>query len=145
MKLKPTQKAFADYYVISMNATEAYQRAYPRASAETARRNGHRLLTKADIHAYITDIMSKKDNERIMSQNEVLEFLSDVAKGKITEQTPLVLGREFQVIDKEPSIKDRIRAAELLGKRYALFTERIESSSTNEIIVTWGDEDGSED
>jgi phage terminase small subunit len=45
------------------------------------------------------------------------------------------------VIDKEPSIKDRTRAAELLGKRYSLYTDRIEASTTNEIIVTWGDDD----
>jgi phage terminase small subunit len=140
MKPTPKQKAFADYYIISLNATEAYQKAYG-ASYNVSRRNGSRLLSKADIQAYIADIMTEKDHSRIASADEVLAFLTSVQRGEVTEQVPLVLGKEFKVIDKEPSIKDRTKAAELLGKRYSLYTDRVESNVTNDIIVRWGDDD----
>jgi phage terminase small subunit len=144
MKLTLKQKAFADYYIISGNITEAYQRAYGR-SADVSRKNGGRLMANEGVKAYIAQKMAEKDNDRIASADEVLAFLTSVQRGEVTEQVPLVLGKEFKVIDKEPSIKDRTRAAELLGKRYSLYTDRIEASTTNEIIVTWGDEDGAED
>jgi phage terminase small subunit len=66
-------------------------------------------------------------------------ILSDVVKGKVTEQVPLVLGRDFKVIDKDPNIRDRVKAAELLGKRYALFTDRVEA--TQEVTIEWVEDD----
>ena len=144
MKLTPKQKAFADYYIESLNASEAYSKAgYDVKSEATLYSNASRLLRNAKVKSYIEQIMSEKDNERILSQNEVLEFLSDVVKGKITEQVPLVLGREFTVIDKEPSVKDRTKAAELIGKRYALFTDRIES--TQDVVIEWAEYDEDND
>jgi phage terminase small subunit len=149
VKLTPKQKAFADYYITSLNATDAYLKAgYAVKNNQTACTNGSRLLRNAHIKAYIDQKLAEKDNERIMSQDEVLEFLSDVAKGKITEQVPLVLGREFTVIDKEPSVKDRTRAAELLGKRYALFTEKhqVEAMVENvEYVAEWGNSNARKD
>jgi phage terminase small subunit len=146
MKLTPKQKAFADYYIESLQSVESYRKAgYQVKKNETARANASRLLANASVRAYIDEQMLQKDNDRIASADEVLAFLTSVQRGEVTEQVPLVLGKEFKVIDKEPSIKDRTRAAELLGKRYSLYTDRIEASTTNEIIVTWGDEDGAED
>lgn len=91
-------------------------------SERTAKVIGHENLTKPYLRLYIDEKMLQKDNERVASQDEVLAFLISVQRGEVTEQTPLVLGREFKVIDKESSIKDRTKAAELLSKRYSLFT-----------------------
>lgn len=144
MKLTPKQKKFADYYIASLDTKGSYLKAgYNVKNDETAWVNANRLLKNAKVRAYIDEKMLSKDNERIASQDEVLEFLTKVQRGEVTEQTPLVLGKQFKVIDKEPSIKDRTKAAELLGKRYSLFTDRVEA--TQEVIVEWVEEDENKD
>lgn len=49
------QKIFADEYLIDLNATRAYRAAYPSVKKdETARANGSRMLTNANIAKYIS-------------------------------------------------------------------------------------------
>lgn len=141
MKLTPKQKAFCQYYIETLNATESAIRA--GYSEHTACAIGTENLRKPNIRLYIDEALKQKDNERIASADEVLSFLTAVQRGEVTEQAPLILGREFKVIDKEPSIKDRTRAAELLGKRYALFTEKVDLSGDIglHINVDYGDAD----
>lgn len=146
MKLTPKQKAFCQYYIASGNAGQSYIDAgYSAPTMNTAYVNANKLLRNHKIKSYIDQQMLSKDNERIASADEVLAFLTSVQRGEVTEQTPLVLGKEFKVIDKEPSIKDRTKAAELLGKRYSLFTEKHELSGSLglSISVDYGTE-GSE-
>jgi len=79
-KLKPKHKAFVDaYFRLAMNATDAYAEAYPKASRETARRNGSTLLTNTDIRSEIDRIFS----EQVMSPSEVLKRLSDMGKANL--------------------------------------------------------------
>lgn len=123
MKLTPKQQAFCDYYLETGNATESAKRA--GYSEKTAYAIGEQNLKKVDVVAYIKERMGTKETERVAAQDEVLEFLTAVLRGEITERIPVVLQREFKIIDKTPSIKDRTKAAELLGKRYNLFKETI--------------------
>ncbi|PCN42281.1 terminase small subunit [Brevibacillus laterosporus] len=123
MKLTPKQQAFADYYIQTGNATEAARKA--GYSDKTAKEVGYENLTKPHIKAYIDERMAVKDAERIASQDEVLEFLTNVMRGKVTEKIPLGLGMGEQgLVKNELQGKDRIKAAELLGKRYLLWTEK---------------------
>ncbi len=133
MKLTPKQKAFCDYYLETGNATESAKRA--GYSEKTARAIGEENLTKPDIRNYINEQASQKDRERIASQDEVLEFLTSIVRGQIKESLPVVLQRDFEMIDKTPSIKDRLKAAELLGKRYGLFKEQIHHSGEIKRII----------
>jgi phage terminase small subunit len=139
-KLTPKQKAFCDFYIETGNATEAAIRA--GYSKRTAKETGYENLTKPHIKAYIDARLAEKEKARIASQDEVLEFLTKVLRGEVTEQVPVALQKEFQVIDKHPSIKDRTKAAELLGKRYALFKESIQHSGDLglNIRIDYGDE-----
>jgi phage terminase small subunit len=80
--------------------------------------------------------MASKDESRIASQDEVLQILTDIARG-ITEEevvsfTPL--GGELRTT-KKPSIKDRMKASELLGKRYRLFIDKAELEITEPITI----------
>ena len=134
-KLNDKQKAFADYYIESLNATESYKRAY-ECSYNTARTNGARLLTNADIKKYIDEVMSAKDESRIASQDEILQILTDIARG-ITEEEVVQfsqLGEELRTTRK-PTIKDRMKASELLGKRYRLFVDKAELEITEPITI----------
>ena len=134
-KLNDKQKAFADYYIESLNATESYMKVY-ECSYNTARTNGARLLTNANIKKYIDEVMSAKDESRIASQDEILQILTDIARG-ITEEEVVQfsqLGEELRTTRK-PTIKDRMKASELLGKRYRLFVDKAELEITEPITI----------
>jgi phage terminase small subunit len=126
VKLTEKQKRFADYFIETGNATESYKRAgYSVNSDEAARVNASRLLTNANVRAYIDERIAEKDSQRIAKQDEILEFLTKVMRGELTEQIPVGLGDGyFELKDKDTYIKDRVKAAELLGKRYAMWTDK---------------------
>lgn len=127
--MKKEWQIFADEYIISLNATQAYRKAYPRANYNTANVEGGKLLVKPSVKAYIDEQMAKKQDERIMKQDEILRLLTSIARGEQTEQTLKGEGNGFQIlVDKDISAKDRIKALELLGKRYGTFTEKIDVS-----------------
>ena len=140
MKLNEKQKAFCDFYIESLNATESYQKAYD-CGYNTARTNGARLLTNANIKKYIDDVMRSKDESRIASQDEILQILTDIARG-ITEEEVVQfsqLGEELRTTRK-PTIKDRMKASELLGKRYRLFVDKVEADVAQQVIFEGEDD-----
>lgn len=125
MNLSENQKRFADYYVETGNATQSYLKAGYKAKGKSAEVNASRLLGNAKVKEYIDEMIAKKDSERIARQDEVLEFLTDVMRGRVKEEFPLGLGMgEQSLVKKELDGKDRIKAAELLGKRYAMWTDK---------------------
>lgn len=98
------QQKFCDYYLQSGNATDAAIKA--GYSSKTAYSIGQRLLKNVEIEKYNAEHQQKAHRERIATAEEILEFLSDTVR------------------DDEVGRKDRLKAAELLGKRYALFEDR---------------------
>ena len=133
-KLNDKQKAFADYYIESLNATESYKIAY-NCSYNTARTNGARLLANANIKEYIDEVMSAKNESRIASQDEILQILTDIARGVTEEEVVQFsqLGEELRTTRK-PTIKDRMRASELLGKRYRMWVDKVEANVNQQVI-----------
>jgi phage terminase small subunit len=125
VKLTEKQRRFADYYIETGNATEAYLKAgYNVKSSDVAKVNASRLLTNANVKAYIDERIKQKDNQRIASQDEVLQFLTGVLRGEERETLPIFAKDHFEMVENTPSIKDRTKAAELLGKRYTLWTDK---------------------
>ena len=124
--MKREWQIFADEYIISLNATKSYLKAYPEATYNTARTEGCKLLAEPNIKAYIDEQMAKKQDERIMKQDEILRLLTSIARGEQTEQTLKGEGNGFQIlVDKDISAKDRLKALELLGKRYGTFADKV--------------------
>ena len=125
MLVKEKQKRFCEEYLVDCNATQAAIRA--GYSEKTARAIGQRLLTNVDIKKYIDQQLQKLKNEKIADAQEVLEYLTSVMRGEQKEQVALLTGEGVQdLVQKDVSAKDRLKAAELIGKRYALFTEKVE-------------------
>ena len=140
------QKRFCDEYLIDLNATQAAIRA--GYSERTAYSIGTENLRKPEISAYINSRMEEKNKELIADQDEVLKYLTSVMRGESTSEEIVVEGigdgcSTARAIEKAPSEKDRLKAAELLGKRYGLYTERIEEKVDMElnINVDYGDEE----
>lgn len=125
MLVKEKQKRFCEEYLVDCNATQAAIRT--GYSEKTARAIGQRLLTNVDIKKYIDQQLQKLKNEKIADAQEVLEYLTSVMRGEQKEQVALLTGEGVQdLVQKDVSAKDRLKAAELIGKRYALFTEKVE-------------------
>lgn len=129
MKLTEKQKAFCDYYIESLNATESARKA--GYSENTAKETGYENLTKPHIKKYIDEKLKELESNRIAKAEEVLAFLTSSLRGEIEEEVVVVEGQgdgtsRAQIVTKQLSAKERIKAAELLGKRYALFTEKVD-------------------
>ena len=132
-KLNDKQKAFADYYIESLNAYESAKRAgYSEAYAKS---QSYKLLENVGIKNYIDERMESKDNYRIASQDEILQILTDIARGIIEEEVVQFsqLGEELRTTRK-PTIKDRMKASELLGKRYRMWIDKVEANVNQQVI-----------
>lgn len=123
MKLNERQRRFADEYIISGVAYNAAIKA--GYSEKYAKTNSHKLRENTRIRAYIDERLDKLKTEKVADQQEILEFLSSVLRGREAESFPLGMGMgEQSLVKKELDGGDRIKAAELLGKRYAMWTDK---------------------
>lgn len=136
-RLTEKQKRFADEYIRTGNITQSYLIAYPNVKKEsTARSAGSRLLTNVNVKTYIDERLEELKKESIAEQDEVLQFLTKVMRGEVTEEVPVGLGEGYQELkDKEPYLKDRIKAAELIGKRYMMWTEKYQVENITPVFV----------
>ncbi len=143
--LTEKQKRFADIYIETGNAYQSYQQAgYATKTMGSAAASATRLLNNAKIRQYIDAAIAAKDEARIAKQDEVLQFLTSVMRGEPTEQIPLGLGYgEQMLVDKTMDGRERVKAAELLGKRYALFTDKqqLDANIGVQIVDDVGGED----
>ena len=141
-KLTLKQQKFADEYIISGNATDAAIKAgYAKRSAGQI---GEQNLKKLEIKKYIEERLAELNSEKIADQEEILQYLTAVMRGEHREETLIGMGQGFQETTyMDIGAKDRIKAAELLGKRYSMWTDKQElTQRTIEITVgDWDEED----
>lgn len=137
-RLTEKQKAFADYYIETLNATEAARMA--GYSPKTAAEIGHENLGKPHIKFYIDKRLKEIESQRIADAAEVMKYLTSVMRGETDEEVVVVENTgdytsEARLVRKQAGVRERNKAAELLGKRYALFTDKVENTSDIEIII----------
>lgn len=121
-KLTQKQSRFVDEYLIDLNETQAAIRA--GYSRKTAHAIGSENLKKPEIKKQIDSRLQEIKSARTADATEVLETLTAILRGEMTEQVPLLCGDGCQELaDKNTAVKDRLKAAELLGKRYRLFDD----------------------
>ena len=136
------QKIFCDEYLVDLNATRAYKAAYPKVKKDTvAAASAARLLTNVKVKTYIAERLEELHSERTADAREVLEYLTAVLRGVSESETVVVEGTgegcsKARRMLKAPDEKERLKAAELLGKYYALFTDKaqVEQSGAVQII-----------
>lgn len=142
MGMTEKQKRFADEYLIDLNGTRAYKVAYPSVKKDqVAATNAGRLLRNAEVKTYIDEQLEKIHNEKTADAQEVLEYLTAVMRNEQTEEVVVVEGTgdgcsEARTMEKDTSIKDRVKAAELLGKRYSLFTDKVDLNADMDLKIT---------
>lgn len=138
MAMTEKQRRFCDEYLIDLNATQAAIRA--GYSKKTANRIGPENLSKPVIKEYIEKRMAEKKKRLIADQDEVMIHLTAAMRGEITEEVVVVEGvgegmSDARIVDKQISARERLRAAELLGKRYALFTDRLDNNIDGGVTI----------
>jgi phage terminase small subunit len=139
----PKQKRFCDEYLIDANATQAAIRA--GYSKKTAKQIGQRLLTYVDCRKYIDDHMEKVQSEKIATAEEVMQYLTSVLRGEEKEEVVVVEGcgegfSAARTVDKGVGAKDKLKAAELLAKRYGLLTDKVGIEGVIPVVIS-GDDD----
>lgn len=108
MKLTEKQKKYADLYLQYGNSQKAYREAYGREGTSAY---ANELLRNPKIKAYLEsfgDLLEAEKAERVAKAEEVLEFFTTVMR------------------DETADMSNRLKSAELLAKRYALFTQKVE-------------------
>ena len=115
---------FCEEYIKTLNATQSYLSTY-NCTYNTARTQSSRLLSKPYIKKYIEERLNKVEEKKIADANEILEFLTATLRGEVKDQLGF-----------ETSVKDRIKAGELLGKRYKLFEDKKEAEQQSKKETT---------
>ena len=139
------QQIFADEYLKDLNGTRAYKVTYPNVKKDSvAAAAAARMLRNVKVKAYIDEQLEKMHNARTADAQEVLEYLASVMRG---ESLSTVVQTEFvgdgisetKLIEKPPDEKERLKAAELLGKRHALFTDKTDVSVMKPVTIVKGE------
>lgn len=138
-KLTAKQQRFCDEYLIDLNATQAAIRA--GYSAKTARVIGQENLLKPAIKEYIEKRMAEKESALIADQDEVLKYLTSVLRGESQSEEIVVEGigygrSEARTMQKAPDEKERLKAAELLGKAHMMFTDKVQQEVDMDLNIT---------
>ena len=133
------QKRFADEYIISGNGTQAYMIAYPNIKKETtARAAASRLLANVNVKSYISERLEELKKDSIAEQDEVLQYLTSVMRGEMKDEALMVVPvgdfeSEVQRHDQRADTSQRTKAAELLGRKYAMWTDKQITDTTERI------------
>ena len=132
------QKRFCDEYLIDCNATQAAIRAGYKES--TAYSQGQRLLKKVEVKTYIDEQLKKLHDAKIADADEVIKYLTSVMRGESTAEVVVIEGEgegysTARRMSKAPDEKERLKAAELLGKRYGVFTDKINVDGGTKVVI----------
>lgn len=163
--LTAKQQRFCDEYLIDLNATQAAIRA--GYSEKTAAVIATENLRKPNIREYIDQRMAEKEAALVADQDEVMKYLSAVMRREKKEHIVVTVSKERsfyapddsgtmrkntvkeeipQVVEIPAQLRDANKAAELLGKAYGIYTEKVQQDIDMElnISVDYG-EDENED
>ena len=133
MKLNPRQEKFCIEYAKTGNATQAYQLAgFESKSRESAQANSARLLADERIQARLHELTEKTESESIADIKELQAGLTKIFRAEVT--TPLMT-KDGEVVQVPVSVKDRLKAAEILCKTHGAFLTRQELSISESVPI----------
>lgn len=142
------QKRFCDEYLIDCNARQAAIRAgYAYSTAKKAaqwinpnNKGNSRIPFYPEMYDYIHSRLNQLDKTNIADAQEVLEYLTSVLRGESSSSVLAFCGDGGQeVVKKSPDEKERLKAAQMIGKRYGLFRESIDVGGAVPIVISGSD------
>ncbi len=149
VKLSGRQQAFVEAYIADIKHNQTAAAIAAGYKEKTAAQAASRLMKNEKVAAAIAARIEELHRERTAEANEVVEFLTSVMRGDEVDNVPLFIRKGVQKLTEGvPSARDRLKAAEMLGKYYALFTEKhsVDGEGVVQIIdnITRSDDDGSD-
>lgn len=132
-KLTLKQRKFVDEYIISGNASDAARKA--GYSPRTAFRSGQENMQKPAVLAEIKRRMTEIESHKIMDMTEAMQELTAIARGETTDEQLDNMGNKHQL---KANSTARLRAIELIGKRYSAWVDRKEVSGDLNIDIGVG-------
>lgn len=144
-KINEKQKKAVDYFIELGNKTQALLKA--GYSINYAKGNAIKLFENESVKEYLNEQLAKISSERTADAKEVMEYLTAVMRGESTAEIVVVEGQGDGVtnavrVRKNPDEKERLKAAELLGKRFGLFKEKVELEAETKGVVIIDDVSG---
>ncbi|MEK1400007.1 terminase small subunit [Limosilactobacillus fermentum] len=139
-RLTQKQQRFVDEYIISGNATQAAIKA--GYSKKTAKQMGTENLAKPIIKAELDRRNAEIQSAKTMDMQEVMERLAAMGRGETTEETVTNKG---EVIETATRNADKLKAMELIGKRFGAWTDKKEIKGNLDIEIGIGDYDDNKD
>lgn len=123
MKLTEKQHRFVEAYIETGNATKAALMA--GYSKKTAYSIGNENLKKPEVLNAIRRRMEEIEKLKTATPEEIIQFLSQSMRGELKEEVVVQEGigdgcSETKIVQKQIGAKDRLKAAELLLKRYPM-------------------------
>lgn len=137
------QVRFCEEYLIDCNASQAAIRA--GYSKKNARRIANQLMQNKEVHDRITETLDKLSEEKLASAKEILEYLTSVLRGQSESEIVVIQSdsegnKKAVKVMKHPDESERLKAAELLAKRYGLLSEKFSLEGTLPVIITGEDD-----
>lgn len=131
------QRLFADEYLKDLNGTRAYKTIYTTIKNDNvAAVRANTLLKQKDISNYISKRLEEIHNENTADIQEVMEYLTSVLRGESASAVLMMSGNGMQkVTEKPPDEKERLKAAELLGKRFGMFKDNVDITSNGKTVI----------
>lgn len=130
------QKKFADEYLVDLNGTRAYKAAYPSVKSDnTAGANAARLLRNDSVRTYLNERLEQLHSERTADIQEILEYLTAVMRGEEKEEKIAANALGEMEAYNVRNQANQLKAAELLGKRFGLFTDKVNVSGTGVVQI----------
>ena len=138
MRLTDKQRRFIDEYCIDLNATQAAIRA--GYSQKAARAIGGENLSKPAIKSAIEAALEKIHTDKVATAREVEEYLTRVMRGETSAEIVVIenIGdfcSSARHIDKAPDERERLKAAELLAKRYGLLEQKVKVDGGVSVVI----------
>lgn len=117
-----------------MNVCKAGER------AGCSQRTAFRFMDNPDVRQHIDELMAEIKSAKIADATEVMEYLTAVMRGETKEELVMPGGLEPEIVEVAPNTRNRLRAAELLGKRHRLFTAKVEVAATVPVVICGAEE-----
>ena len=151
------QKRFVEEYLMDLNATQAAIRA--GYSPDSARDIGCENLTKPNIKAAIDRAIAERSRRTGINQDRVLLELAKVAflnpvdvidmdgatiRGEANRDDTACIASvkvktiptdDGQITEREVKVYDKLKALELLGKHFGMFTDKVKVDGALPVVL----------
>ena len=132
-RLTLKQEKFVLEYIASGNATDAALKA--GYSKKTARRQEQKPVKACHPRAH-RRAPEEARRRKIADKKEVLQLLTQAARGEMTEDVPDITPEgKLMIVTKTVMGREKIKALELLGKHHQLFTENINVTNAPKVVI----------